>query len=152
MLLEPWNKIWLLSIRLEPCLYSTILGRRMYKLIHCITQNEKRNVQLECPKCKSDWSPSSRTCRDHTFKNKNILIHLLYIHYKLTTSTCKLTTITRMVATANPKLCISAASLPSAFTLWYMVPYGMKKSTNELIIPCMTLKRNSFLLKRTRFV
>ena len=65
--------------------------------------------------------------------------------------TCKLTTMTRMVATAKPKLCISAASLPSAFTLWNMVPYGMKKSTNELIIPCMTLKRNSFLLKRTPF-
>ena len=58
---------------------------------------------------------------------------------------------TRMVATAKAKLCISVAFLPSAFTLLNMVPYGMKKRTNELIIPCKRLKRNSFLLKKTLF-
>lgn len=56
-----------------------------------------------------------------------------------------------MVATAKPKLCKSAASLPSNVTLWYMVPYGMKKSTNELIMPCITLNKNSLRLKRIPF-
>ena len=85
---------------------------------------------------------------------ENILLQTLFLtekHNLIRKLTCRLTTITRIVATANPKLCRSAASLPSAPTLWYIVPYGMKKSTRELMIPCITLNRNSFRLKRAPF-
>jgi hypothetical protein len=41
--------------------------------------------------------------------------------------------------------------LPLGSTPWYMVPYGTKNTTSEVIMPCTTLKRNSLRLKSVLF-